>query len=477
MADQETITNLSELGEFALIDKLVKNVKIYNDSTLKAVGDDAAVIDHKDEQTLVSVDILCEGVHFDMTYCPLKHLGYKAAVVNFSDIYAMNGTPTQIVVGLGISSKYSVEAIEEIYRGIRLACDRYHVDLVGGDTTASKSGLFISITVIGKAKKEDIVYRNGAKPNDLLCVSGNLGAAYTGLLILEREKAAFMADPNMQPEFAGYDYILERQLKPEARRDIVEKLKEIKVKPTSMIDISDGLASEVLHLCKESKVGCMVYEDRIPMNQKTIQTAKDFNIVPSIAALNGGEDYELLFTIAQSDYEKVKDLDDVRSRGIPFAAGPAEVPYWERMMAEARTDAAEMGSSNAWGAENAFYTEQLAPALDSLAGARADETYQKSQEYGDLKCFLDVCDFCGIEPLIIIEPVMGPYYDHIGIGRETREAAYARIRDVVAAHPAARLCDFSDHEYEPGFLFDIVHFGWCGWVSCEHALWDFWQEG
>jgi len=315
MADQENITNLSELGEFALIDKLVKNVKIYNDSTQKAVGDDAAVIDNKDEQTLVSVDILCEGVHFDMTYCPLKHLGYKAAVVNFSDIYAMNGTPTQIVVGLGISSKYSVEAIEEIYRGIRLACDRYHVDLVGGDTTASKSGLFISVTVIGKAKKEDIVYRNGAKPNDLLCVSGNLGAAYTGLLILEREKAAFMADPNMQPEFAGYDYILERQLKPEARRDIVEKLKEIKVKPTSMIDISDGLASEVLHICKESKVGCMVYEDRIPMNQKTIQTAKDFNIVPSIAALNGGEDYELLFTIAQSDYEKVKDMDDVRIIG------------------------------------------------------------------------------------------------------------------------------------------------------------------
>ena len=319
MADQENITNLSELGEFALIDKLVKNVKIYNDSTMKAVGDDAAVIYHKDEQTLVSVDILCEGVHFDMTYCPLKHLGYKAAVVNFSDIYAMNGTPTQIVVGLGISSKYSVEAIEEIYRGIRLACDRYHVDLVGGDTTASKSGLFISVTVIGKAKKEDIVYRNGAKPNDLLCVSGNLGAAYTGLLILEREKAAFMADPNMQPEFAGYDYILERQLKPEARRDIVEKLKEIKVKPTSMIDISDGLASEVLHLCKESKVGCMVYEDRIPMNQKTIQTAKDFNIVPSIAALNGGEDYELLFTIAQSDYEKVKDLDDVRIIGYMTA--------------------------------------------------------------------------------------------------------------------------------------------------------------
>lgn len=315
MAEQENTTNLSELGEFALIDRLVENVNIYNESTIKGVGDDAAVINHGDEETLVSVDILCEGVHFDMTYCPLKHLGYKAAVVNFSDIYAMNGTPTQIVVGMGISSKYSVEAIQEIYSGIRLACDRYHVDLVGGDTTASKSGLFISITVMGRARKEDIVYRSGARPNDLLCVSGDLGAAYTGLLILEREKAAFMADPNMQPEFAGYDYILERQLKPEARWDIVKRLKEAGVKPTAMLDISDGLASEVLHICKESKVGCMLYEDRIPMNQKTIQTAKDFNIVPSIAALNGGEDYELLFTVAQSDYEKIKDMEDVRIIG------------------------------------------------------------------------------------------------------------------------------------------------------------------
>lgn len=315
MAEQENTTNLSELGEFALIDRLVEKVNIYNESTIKGVGDDAAVINHGDEETLVSVDILCEGVHFDMTYCPLKHLGYKAAVVNFSDIYAMNGTPTQIVVGMGISSKYSVEAIQEIYSGIRLACDRYHVDLVGGDTTASKAGLFISITVMGKARKEDIVYRSGARPNDLLCVSGDLGAAYTGLLILEREKAAFMADPNMQPEFAGYDYILERQLKPEARWDIVKRLKEAGVKPTAMLDISDGLASEVLHICKESKVGCMVYEERIPMNQKTIQTAKDFNIVPSIAALNGGEDYELLFTVAQSDYEKIKDMEDVRIIG------------------------------------------------------------------------------------------------------------------------------------------------------------------
>lgn len=326
MSEEKNITNLSELGEFGLIDRLAANIKIYNKSTEKGIGDDAAVINHGDEETLVSVDILCEGVHFDMTYCPLKHLGYKAAVVNFSDIYAMNGTPTQIVVGMGISSKYSVEAIEEIYRGIRLACDQYHVDLVGGDTTASKSGLFLSITVIGKAKKEDIVYRDGAKPNDLLCVSGDLGAAYTGLLILEREKAAFMEDPNMQPEFAGYDYILERQLKPEARWDIVKRLKDAGVKPTAMIDISDGLASEVLHLCKESKVGCNVYEERIPMNHKTIQTAKDFNIVPCVAALNGGEDYELLFTVAQSDYEKVKDMDDVRIIGYMTAdAGQANL--------------------------------------------------------------------------------------------------------------------------------------------------------
>lgn len=326
MSEEKKITNLSDLGEFGLIDRLASKIKIYNKSTEKGIGDDAAVINHGDEETLVSVDILCEGVHFDMTYCPLKHLGYKAAVVNFSDIYAMNGTPTQIVVGMGISSKYSVEAIEEIYRGIRLACDQYHVDLIGGDTTASKSGLFLSITVIGKAKKEDIVYRDGAKPNDLLCVSGDLGAAYTGLLILEREKAAFMEDPNMQPEFAGYDYILERQLKPEARWDIVKRLKDAGVKPTAMIDISDGLASEVLHLCKESKVGCNVYEERIPMNHKTIQTAKDFNIVPCVAALNGGEDYELLFTVAQSDYEKVKDMDDVRIIGYMTAdAGQANL--------------------------------------------------------------------------------------------------------------------------------------------------------
>ena len=305
------LTELSELGEFGLIDRLTKDIKTYNKSTVKGIGDDAAVIDHKSEQTLISTDVLIEGVHFDMTYMPLKHLGYKAAVVNFSDIYAMNGTPTQIVVGMGISSKFSVEAVEEIFAGIKLACDTYKVDLVGGDTTASKSGLFISITVIGKAKKDDIVYRDGAKANDLLCVSGTLGAAYTGLLILEREKAAFMADPNVQPELYGYDYILERQLKPEARKDIVARLKELEIKPTAMIDISDGLASEILHLCKDSKVGCRVFEDRIPMHQKAIDVAKEFDIVPCVAALNGGEDYELLFTCSLDDYEKLIPLEDV----------------------------------------------------------------------------------------------------------------------------------------------------------------------
>ena len=305
------LTELSELGEFGLIDRLTKDIKIHNKSTIKGIGDDAAVIDHKSEQTLVSVDVLIEGVHFDMTYMPLKHLGYKAAVVNFSDIYAMNGTPTQIVVGMGISSKFSVEAVEEIFSGIKLACDNYKVDLVGGDTTASKSGLFISITVIGKAKKDQIVYRDGAKANDLLCVSGTLGAAYTGLLILEREKAAFMADPNVQPELYGYDYILERQLKPEARKDIVAQLKELEIKPTSMIDISDGLSSELFHICKNSHVGCKIYEEKIPINTFTGEACKEFSIEPLIPALHGGHDYELLFTVPLAQYQQLQAIPDV----------------------------------------------------------------------------------------------------------------------------------------------------------------------
>ena len=310
MEEDNTInrTELDELGEFGLIDQLTQDFPLRNESSLKGVGDDAAVINHEGYRTLVSVDMLVEGVHFDMTYTPLKHLGYKAAVTNFSDIYAMNGMPTQIVVGLGVSNRYSVEALDELYAGIRLACERYHVDMVGGDTTSSKTGLVISITVIGKAKEDDIVYRSGAKKNDLLCVSGDLGGAYIGLLILEREKAEFLANPNMQPKLDGLDYVLERQLKPEARKDIVAQLKDLGIKPTSMIDISDGLASEILHLCKESGVGCQLYEDKIPLDPSTDRLAKEFNIVPSIAALNGGEDYELLFTIDQKDYEKIKEI-------------------------------------------------------------------------------------------------------------------------------------------------------------------------
>lgn len=303
-------TELDELGEFGLIDQLTQDFPLRNASSLKGVGDDAAVINHEGYRTLVSVDLLVEGVHFDMTYTPLRHLGYKAAVVNFSDIYAMNGTPTQIVVGLGVSNRYSVEALDELYAGIRLACENYNVDLVGGDTTSSKSGLVISITVIGQAKEEDVVYRSGAKPNDLLCVSGDLGGAYMGLLILEREKAEYLANPNMQPQLQGFDYVLERQLKPEARKDVIAKLKELGIKPTSMIDISDGLASEVLHLCKESGVGCQLYEGKIPQDPTTVKIAKDFQIVPSITALNGGEDYELLFTIDQKDYEKIQKMSE-----------------------------------------------------------------------------------------------------------------------------------------------------------------------
>ena len=308
-------TDLSELGEFGLIDHLLKDITTTNPSTIKAAGDDAAVIDHKDEQTLVSVDLLIEGVHFDLTYTPLKHLGYKAAVVNFSDIVAMNGTPTQIVVGIAVSNRFSIEALDELYAGIKLACNRYGVDLVGGDTTSSKSGLMLSVTAIGKAPATDIVYRNGASEHDLLCVSGDLGAAYMGLLLLEREKAAFVANPNMQPDLRGNDYILERQLKPEARKDIIEALRKNGIKPTSMIDISDGLASEILHLCKESGVGCQIYEDKIPIDMATVQATEEFNIIPSIAALNGGEDYELLFTIKQSDFEKIQSIDGIHIIG------------------------------------------------------------------------------------------------------------------------------------------------------------------
>ncbi len=306
------LTELSSLGEFGLIEHLTKNIPLVNKSTVKGIGDDAAVLKPASgSQVLVSKDLLIEGVHFDLMYMPLKHLGYKAAVVNFSDIVAMNGVPKQIVVGISVSSKYTVEALEEIYAGIKKACDVYKVDFVGGDTTSSVSGLFISVTVIGEVKKDKITYRSGAGVNDLLCVSGDLGSAYMGLLILEREKKAFQANPDMQPDLSDHDYILERQLKPEARTDLVKLFSDEEIVPTSMIDISDGLASEALHICKASDKGCLIYEEKIPVDQDTYDTAREFGIVPTVAALNGGEDYELLFTIKQSDYDKIKDSQDI----------------------------------------------------------------------------------------------------------------------------------------------------------------------
>lgn len=304
-------TELSEIGEFGLIEALTRGIEIKNTSSIKGVGDDAAVLQFGDKQTLVTKDLLIENVHFDLTYAPLKHLGYKAAVVNISDIIAMNGQPKQLIIGIGASNRFSVEALNEIYQGIYLACKNYNVDVVGGDTVASHSGLVLSITCIGEVEKSDVVYRNTAKKGDLVFASGNLGAAYMGLMILEREKQAFKADPNMQPDLAGHDYILERQLKPEARADILKILKEAGVKPTAMIDISDGLASEILHICHQSNLGATLYEDKLPIDVTTDMVAKEFQIDPTTAALNGGEDYELLFTISQSDFDKVKDIREI----------------------------------------------------------------------------------------------------------------------------------------------------------------------
>ncbi len=303
----ENRTELGALGEFGLIDKLTKDTQIYHDTTVKGVGDDAAVIDAGEKYILVSTDMLVEGIHFNMMYTPLMHLGYKAAVVNFSDIYAMNGDVTQITVSIAVSNRFSIEAVEEIYKGIHKACELYQVDLVGGDTTSSTSGLVISVTAIGEVNKEEIVYRSGAKENDLLVVTGDFGGAFMGLQVLEREKEVYKENPEMQPELEGFDYILERQLKPEARKDIIHYLKELGVKPTSMIDVSDGLASESLHLAKHSDLGVVIYDEKIPTDQETYNVARDFNLDASVAALNGGEDYELLFTISQADYDKIKD--------------------------------------------------------------------------------------------------------------------------------------------------------------------------
>ena len=299
-------TSLADLGEFGLIDRLTKGFEIHNPSTLKGVGDDAAVMDFNNKKTVVSPDLLIEGVHFDLSYVPLKHLGYKAVSVNVSDIYAMNATATQITVSIAVSNRFPVEALEELYAGIRLACDRYKVDLVGGDTTSSTRGLIISVTAIGEANEEDLVYRNGAQPNDLVVLTGDIGGAYMGLQILEREKAVFQVNPNSQPDIEMYSYILERQLKPEARKDIPPLFKQLGVKPTAMMDVSDGLSSEILHICKQSGVGCRLYEEKIPLDPQVISTCEEFNLDSTTIALSGGEDYELLFTIAQADYDKIK---------------------------------------------------------------------------------------------------------------------------------------------------------------------------
>jgi len=299
-------TPLSELGEFALIEQLTKNFEIKHDTTIKGIGDDAAVLNFDSKQIVVTTDLLIEHVHFDMSYMPLKHLGYKAVMVNLSDVYAMNANATQITVSIAVSNRFPLEALEELYAGIDTAAKIYGVDVIGGDTTSSTSGLIISITAIGEAEAEKIVYRNGAKPNDLLVVTGDLGAAYMGLQILEREKEVFKVNPNSQPDLDHYSYIIERQLKPEARKDIVKLLKDLDVKPTSMIDISDGLSSEVIHLCKQSKVGVDLYENKIPLDPQVISTCEEFKIDSTTIALNGGEDYELLMTVSQEDFPKIK---------------------------------------------------------------------------------------------------------------------------------------------------------------------------
>ena len=311
-------TEISTLGEFGLIEHLTRSFPVHNESTRRGVGDDCAVIDYgKDRETLVTTDLLLEGIHFDLTYVPLMHLGYKAIVVNLSDVYAMNGTPRQVTVSLGISKRFTLEHIEQLYEGMRIACEHYGVDLVGGDTSASVTGLIISVTCLGEAPAGDIVYRSGAKDTDLICVSGNLGAAYMGLQLLERERrvSAQVKDEDFQPDFSGKEYIIERQLKPEARRDVIDELHELGIRPTAMMDVSDGLSSELLHICKQSDVGCRVYEERIPIDYQTAIMAEELNMNLVTAAMNGGEDYELLFTVPIGDHEKIQDMDDIKMIG------------------------------------------------------------------------------------------------------------------------------------------------------------------
>lgn len=311
----EKRTELSDLGEFGLIDRIKNSSKINNKSTKLGIGDDAAVIEKKGEQILLSTDMLLEGIHFDLSYAPLAHLGYKAVAVNVSDIAAMNGIPSQITVNIGLSNRFSLEAIDTLYQGILMACEDYKVDLVGGDTSSSGSGLVISVSVIGSAKNENIVKRSGAKKGDIICVTGDLGGAYLGLQVLEREKQVFLTNPEMQPQLDKYDYIVQRQLKPSARMDIIHELAELKVLPTAMIDISDGLGSELFHIAKESRIGVQIYEDKLPIDKQTYDTGYELGIDATTAAINGGEDYELLFTITQEDYEKVKNHADIHFIG------------------------------------------------------------------------------------------------------------------------------------------------------------------
>ena len=314
MSEKET--EISTLGEFGLIDRITESFKLNNESSIVGVGDDAAVLDYKNKKTLVTTDLLLEGIHFDLRYVALKHLGYKAAVVNFSDIYAMNGRPKQITVSLGISKRFTIEHIEQLYEGIKVACEHYGVDLVGGDTSASVTGLIISITCIGEGEDGKIVYRNGAKDTDLICVSGDLGAAYMGVQLLERElKVSRDVGEGFEPAFQGREYLLERQLKPEARRDVIEELAEMGITPTAMMDVSDGLSSELMHICKHSGTGCRIYEDRIPIDYQTAIMAEEFNMNLVTAALNGGEDYELLFTVPLVDHEKVAAMKSAKIIG------------------------------------------------------------------------------------------------------------------------------------------------------------------
>ncbi|ULC59962.1 thiamine-phosphate kinase [Flaviramulus sp. BrNp1-15] len=299
-------TQLNDLGEFGLIDHLTKNFKINQKSTVKGIGDDAAVLNFENKKVVVTTDLMVEGIHFDLSYMPLKHLGYKAVIVNLSDVYAMNAIATQITVSIAVSNRFPLEALEDLYAGIETAAKIYNIDVVGGDTTSSNTGLLISVTAIGEVEDNKEIYRNGAKPNDLLVVSGDLGAAYMGLQILEREKEVYKVNPNNQPDLEPYSYIIERQLKPEARKDVIKLLSDLEVNPTSMIDISDGLSSEIIHICKQSKVGCDLYEEKIPLDPQVISTCEEFNIDSTTIALNGGEDYELLFTISQEDFPKIK---------------------------------------------------------------------------------------------------------------------------------------------------------------------------